>query len=286
MRALEVRGMGANNPASVIANRSSLMQQIQDHVRVGYRYWTAGTVTPDRVHHWVEKAGKLYGVYADRNRRARAKRRGEGCAILLMHEFGTSGVLWWVLLVTGGDHAAHQLETLRDAWDRSSRLKLAETGYELCHVTKAGTTAGRPALSFRMTATCYENWRFRIVDTIRRGDDFTIRQIVESLHSAPGFHGIRKQVKACRALLRATWKRSRAAAPPLALPVRVYYLRRRRILRIPLRVWLADVGSRALPPSEGAFEVKAGADGERLGRKPSRREAQSSLSSGNAVPKS
>jgi hypothetical protein len=220
------------------------MQQIQDYVRVGYRYWVDGTVTPDRVVRWVEKAEKLYDIHADRNRRARAKRRGQGSAVLLLHEFHGSGVLWWVLLVTAGDHAAHQLERLNDALDRSSRLILANTGYELCHLTKPGTAAGRPALTWRMTERCYESWRFRIIDSIRRGNDLAIRQIVASLHSAPGFYGIRKQVKSCRSLLCATWKRSRPAVP-LRLPSKVYYLRRRLIARIPLRTWLADVRRRA-----------------------------------------
>ncbi len=56
--------MRAKQPATVIGNRTSLMQQIQDYVRVGYRYWAVGTVTPARVHRWIEKAQKLYEVHA------------------------------------------------------------------------------------------------------------------------------------------------------------------------------------------------------------------------------
>jgi hypothetical protein len=234
------RKMKSQHAATVITQKSALMQQIQSYVTVGYRYYTSGTVSPERAQPWARKASRLYDAFIDRNRRARAKRRGEGCAVLLLHEANGAGQLWWILLVTANEHAAHQLESLKDAWEQSSRVTL--TGYELCHVTKPG--ASKPVLTWRMTRENYESWRYRIIDTLRRGDNFAIQALVSSLHASPGFHGIRTQVHACRRLLRATWKRLRPSAPPLRLPARVYYLRRRVVLREPLAAWLTRLTER------------------------------------------
>jgi hypothetical protein len=222
--------------AAVILHKTALMLQIQDRVRVGYRFWTAGTVTSERALAWVRKADRLYDVFLDRNRRARAKKeRGEGSAVLLMHEIAGSGTLWWILLVTPHEHAAHQLEPLKNALDRSSRIEL--TGYELCHLTKPGTAA--PVLTWRMTREAYENLRTHIIDTIRRGGAREIRQLIVSLHRSPGFHGIRRQVKACRMLIRGSWRRSRGSQPFPSMPYRVLYLRRRKVLSTPLVTWLS-----------------------------------------------
>jgi len=222
--------------ATVILHKTDLMLQIQDRVRVGYQFWTAGTVTSDRALAWVRKAERLYNVFLDRNRRARAKKdRGEGSAVLLMHEIAGSGTLWWILLVTPNEHPAHQLEPLKSALDRSSRIEL--TGYELCHLTKAGAAA--PALTWRMTREAYESRRTLIIDIIRRGGAREIRQLIVSLHRSPGFHGIRRQVKACRMLIRGSWRRSRGSQPFPSMPSRVLYLRRRKILSVPLATWLS-----------------------------------------------
>jgi hypothetical protein len=223
-----------SKPATVILRKTALMLQIQDYVRVGYRYWTAGTVAPDRALAWVRKASRLYDVYLDRNRRARNKKRGEGSGILLLHEVSGSGHLWWILLVTPGDHLAHQLESLKDAQDRATRIQL--TGYELCYLTKPKSAT--PVLSWRMTRDGYQQWRTHVIDTVRRGSDLEIRQLILSLHRSPGFYGVRCQIKACRRLLRGSWRRSRPSQPCPLMPARVLYLRRRKIVTVPLGAWL------------------------------------------------
>ena len=80
-----------------------------------------------------------YAIDLDRNRRARAKQRGGGCAYLLLHEVSPAALLW-VLLVTAGDHPAHKLEQLRDALNPTQRLELF--GYEFVRMTKAGAPSG------------------------------------------------------------------------------------------------------------------------------------------------
>lgn len=220
---------------AVIVHRTSLMQAVGDRVRAGYHYFATGTVTADRAVTWVRKAQRYYAVNLDRNRRARAKQRGEGCAYLLLHEV-IPGVLLWILLVTTGDHPAHKLEQLRDALDPAQRLELF--GYELVRMTKAG--ADHPVMTWRMAAEAYETLRARVIDTVRRGDTRTVRQLIVSLYRSVGFYGVRSQVGRAVSLLKAEWRRRRGTEPLPRLPKLLPYVRRLRIESIPLPVWLAS----------------------------------------------
>jgi len=219
--------------AKVILHKTAVMLQIQDWVRVGYRFYTCGLVSLDRARAWADKADQLYDVYSVRNRRAREKKHGRGCAVLLMHPIAGSSSLWWILLVTPHGHLAYELEPLKDALEFQIEL----TGYELCHLTKPGAAA--PVLTWRMTREAYENQRTCIIDTVRRGGTRELRRLIVSLHRSPGFYGIRQQVKACRTLLRAALHRSRGNQPEPRLQSRVLCLRRRKVISMPLSKWLS-----------------------------------------------
>lgn len=220
---------------AVIIHRTSLMQGVGDRVRAGYHHFATGMVSADRVIAWVRKAVRYYAIDLDRNRRARAKQRGEGCAYLLMHEI-SPGQLLWVLLVTAGDHPAHKLEQLRDALDPAQRLELF--GYELVRMTKAG--ASHPVWTWRMSAETYEALRARVIDTVRRGDTRTVRQLIVSLYRSVGFYGVRSQVGRTVALLKAEWRRRRGGEPLPRLPKILPYVRRLRIESVPLPAWLSE----------------------------------------------
>lgn len=229
---------------SVIVHRTSLMQAVGDRVRSGYRFYCTGTVNADRGASWVRKACRYYAVDLDRNRRARAKQRGEGCAYLLLHE-DVPGQLLWVLLVTAGDHPAHELERLRDALDPAQRLALF--GYEFVRITKPG--AARPVWTWRMTAEVYESLRTRVIDTAKRGDRHTVRQLIVSLYRSAGFYGVRSQVGRAVSLLRAEWGRRRGNEPLPRMPKLLPYVQRLRIEGIPLPIWRAAVQRNSVAPS-------------------------------------
>lgn len=216
---------------SVIVTRTALMQAVSDAVRVGYYWWCAGVVSPERATAWVRKAERYYAVDLDRNRRARAKARGEGCAKMFLHE-DTPGELTWILVVTDGDHPAHKLEKLQDA--RENALKVF--GYELVRMTRPGSA--HPAWTWRMTRDTFEARRAEVIDTVRRGDDQRTRQLVHSLYAAPGFAGVRKQTGKLAALMRSEWSK-RKQRHGLHLPSKLHYLERTRVDSMPLNVWLS-----------------------------------------------
>jgi hypothetical protein len=218
----------------VIIHRLSLLQRAADLVRTGHYHHATGVVDADKAMSWARKAERYYAVLLDRNRRSRAKARGEGSAYLLLHEI-EAGRLLWVLLVSDGDHPAHRLERLRHALDPTQRLELFE--YELVRMTKEGFD--RPVWTWRMSAETYEALRTRVIDTVRRGDVHTVRQLIASLYRSAGFRAVRSQVGKTVALLRAEWKRRRGTEPLPRLPRLLPYVQRLRIETIPLAVWLS-----------------------------------------------
>lgn len=225
---------------TVIIHRSSFLQSIASYVRLGYRHFVAGTVKAERTLSWSRKANRYYATELDRNRRARAKKRGEGCAVLLMHEH-EPGMLTYVLLVTDGENPAHKLEQLGDAFV-GPRLVLF--GYELIRATRP--LSKHPAVTWRMAENTYRARREEVIDTVRRGDDMRVRQLIHSLHAAPGFAPVRKQTYKLRALLKAEWRRVRGRAPAPAMPGKVAYLARIRIDSMPLNVYLSAIARQNL----------------------------------------
>ena len=210
------------------------MQAVGDRVRLGYRHYCTGTVSAERASSWAHKASRYYAVDLDRNRRARAKKRGDGCAYLLFHEI-EPGLLIWVLLVSPGDHPAHELEQLRDALEPAQRLQLF--GYEFVRLTKEDLD--RPVWTWRMSSETYEALRTNIIDTVRRGDTRAVRQLTMSLYRSVGFRGVRSQVGKAVALLRGEWKRRRGTEPLPRLPRLLPFVQRLRIESVPLTAWLS-----------------------------------------------
>lgn len=235
----------------VITRRTAFQQAISDRVRNGCRFYVTGVVPADRAASWARKAQCYYRVDLDRNARSRAKKAGEGCASLLMHE-SEPGFLTWILLVTGpaGAHPAHTLEKLRDAWG-DDRIRLF--GYELVRLTRWGRTGGKPASkpswSWRMTCEDYESKREAVIDLVRRGDAPSLQRFVHSLFLTPGWAGCRKQVGSLCALMRAEAKRR--GRGHLELPSKLYYVSRLRVETIPLNAWLSNIERRQKPPEVG-----------------------------------
>ena len=220
----------------VIQARAHLMQQVGDHVRNGYRHWITGTVSLERARAWSEKAVKLYDVEQDRDRRARAKKAGRGSAYLLFYSLDRSldtKQLGWILLVTDGDHPAHKLEKLR----RAETAPVSVFGYILVREPKPGEA--HPPWTWRMSRATYQALRERIIDVIRRGSDFDLQQLLKVLRGAPGFAGVRRQIKALHRLIRYEWtaRHGKGALQP-TLP-RIWFAPRMQVVRVPLSAYLA-----------------------------------------------
>lgn len=124
---------------------------------------------------------------------------------------------------------------LPNALEREQRLTLFD--FEL--VRLARPDSAHAAWTWRMSASAYENLRARILDTVRRGDTRTVRQLIISLYRSPGFRGVRSQIGHAVALLRAEWRRRRGGQLLPPLPKLLPYVRRLPNETVPLSMWLS-----------------------------------------------
>jgi len=205
----------------VFKTKTGFMQRILDHVRFNYIFYTTGTVSRSKAKHFVEKFQHFYGVHFDKNQRSKAKKNGHGSASVLFYE-QDSETLFWILLVTPGDHPAHRLERLQNALDPKSRITV--TGYCLSRHIRSGDSA--PSFSWAMTSETYDSWRVRIISLVRTGSPFLIRQAIYSLYHVPGFAISRKQVGKLVSLFKTEWARSRPSQPLPDFPAQLPFVRR------------------------------------------------------------
>ena len=236
----------------VLHSRQTFMQRIADYARTGHVHCTAGEVTLERAPALVRKFARLYGVNLDRNRRFRAKQCGAANAVLLLHSTAaTSGTVRWVLMVTPGDHPAHQLEQLRDATTRHGRFYLYD--YELVrlprpapkrrtaiepvggetpkgephHVLERASGGAATVLTWRMREEVYETWRNRALSAARGHNPLAVQQLLTELYRTPGFSGIRRQVGKTVALLRREYRRRHGSMTEFPKLPHLYYVTRR-----------------------------------------------------------
>lgn len=197
----------------VYDRKTVFMQRLADYVRLGYRHYVLGEVRADRAMALAKKFSRLYEVHLHRNQRARARALGEGAAYAIWFSPHMETVVF-ALLLTPGTHAARQLEKLRDCGDKASRITLGD--YELVQRPREGKAT--PAWTWRLTDDAYEGWRARILEVVRGGSDFVVKQLVDDLLGTPGFAGVREQVKKLKALFRAEWARRRGKQTMPELP--------------------------------------------------------------------
>lgn len=213
------------------------MQRLMDAVLNGYSHYCQGAVSIDRCAKLVNKFELNYHVLADRNERARRKRTGLGNATLILWLHGNV-VLWWLMVTPpgGGDHAAHTIETLRDANQLKGRIEIED--FELVRLPKKFKkqdakkkskvilgAQNNTRLTWRMTAHKYQSWRDSIIESVRHASVHSLDSLLYKLWSLPGFGGIRSQIGNISVLYRNEVKRaSRKAAP--SLPKNLGYVRR------------------------------------------------------------
>ncbi|MEO8407811.1 MAG: hypothetical protein ABI476_05220 [Oxalobacteraceae bacterium] len=138
----------------------------------------------------------------------------------------------WILLVTPGEHPAHQLEQLHDATETAGRITL--TGYELVQLPRPGQE--KPAWTWRMQDATYQGWRLRLITAARRRLPLLTSEVAQ-LARTPGFAGCRAQSKKLLQLAAGEWRRRHGDAPPLVLP-RLPYLQRLPNGGAALTLWL------------------------------------------------
>lgn len=213
-----------------IHRKVAYMQRIADYIGHGYTRYTDGRVLITKAAKLAERFARIYRVDLDVFERARGKKLGLGNAVLLMHQPGDSPELYWILLVSPGDHPAEVMEKLKDC--RAAPIEL--TGYELVRQTKAAPeraagsvkSLGKTVWTWRMTNARYEGLREVFISLIRQKQISAFYAELADLFKSPGFSGIRSQVGHLWALIGAEWKRRIGLDAELPKKPFLFYTRR------------------------------------------------------------
>lgn len=188
--------------------KTQAMQRILFLVSHGYTHFTTGEISIKKVDSLTFKFQDRYCTNATEQQRYRNKKKGKSNAFLVLWQQDENNIYWW-LLSTLGEGLIFDLEVLRDATNKKTRLQL--TGYELLKTPREDCSA---QWTWRMTSSTYNHWKMRLTQAIRKRNDDLINQSLYSLRRVPGFSEIRKQAFNLVKLAKADWKRSQKGEWP------------------------------------------------------------------------
>jgi hypothetical protein len=196
----------------VFTSKTVFLQRVQEAVCDGYRHWTMGSVPLAAAQKLARKFKAAYAVDVDKNERYRRKGLGMGNARLLFR-WSEEQHVDFMLLVSKGDHPAHQMEKLID----SARTPVTYRELELVALTFAGRS--KPSMTWRMRADTVEAWQKRLHASTAHYNRRDLFLCWHSLYRTPGFAGIRKQVGDLVSFWRREWRQLRGDAPcPVCYP--------------------------------------------------------------------
>lgn len=227
--------MSGHSDVLVLDTKTQLMQSLQRAVGHGFPYHTTGTVPLDKARRLTKKFRDLYLVHLTAQERWRRRKLRLGNARLFLWREKPDSDLTFFLLVSEGEHPAHDLEKLKDGRRDGQRLRL--TGYELVPHQREGEA--HHSWTWRMTKQTADDWRARILQAVRHQNRTDMAQAWHSLHHTPGFGGNRAQVRVLVKLFRAEWKRR--SKQPWPLPsMRNRYVEMMKMSGKPLYLLLGD----------------------------------------------
>lgn len=197
---------------TVLTSKTVFLQRVQEAVIAGYRHHTQGTIAIEKAPGLFRKFKDLYLVHLDKNARYRRKAAALGNARLIVR-FNEDADLDFFLLISPGEHPAHQLEKLGDIRKRP----LVYKEFELILQTLKGRD--KPGLTWRLSMDTIEAWRQRLHLHTVHYNRFELFRAWHSLYRVPGFGGIRRQVGELVCYWRKEWKQHRGLdACPMSFP--------------------------------------------------------------------
>lgn len=222
---------------TVVRHKTSLMQELLTRVSRGYEWHLSGEIDAKKVPALIEKFAQKYHIFADKNQRHYRKCKGRANAILFLYpQKYTTGFFWW-LLATDGDGAVHEQEALKQVCQHPITWG---SEYEIKHLSSPDK---KTRWTWRMTKAQYHAWHERIRLSIRsRTTEAAIQAAIWVLFRAPGFRGIREQVKQLRYQIIKEWQRTRKDRDELpSLPDFIGYRRYKEDEKIPVSVLLKRI---------------------------------------------
>jgi hypothetical protein len=193
----------------IITHKTDAMRKVQLLVSRGYSRYVSGEIDRRKAKALYLKFLDRYEVERSHQQRYRMKLAGVANSHLVMWLNPESKKVHWWLLATAGEGLVTDVENLKDATAKKSRIEL--TGYELLKAPRKDLPA---AWTWQMTSENYKAWQERIRAAVRHKSDDLIRQALYSLKRVPRFSQSRKQAFALVSLMKKEWKRTQKGELP------------------------------------------------------------------------
>ena len=193
----------------IFCYRSDAMKRILHHCSHAYTRYTSGKISPEKAHSLCLKFKDRYEIERTVQQRFRAKAKGQANSQLVMLFEKESNIVFWWLLVTPGKGLVDQMEDLKDALGRKSRIEFG--GYELAIMPRKGR---KPSWTWRMTAENKEAWRERLQVAVRARNDDLMKQALYSLKRTQGFAESRRDAFKLFNEAKGYWKKKRRSDWP------------------------------------------------------------------------
>jgi hypothetical protein len=183
----------------LILTRMAFLQQIQRLAASGYFFYKSEVIHADKLASATKAFKEKYKVNPTSQQAWRAKLKGKASAHLLIYpnldEYESQDFVY-VLMVSAGEHPAHDNETLLDLRKRSERLSII--GYELI---QKPDPRGKQSFTFRMNNDVYGTLRTQLIQAIRHKNEHELIEVVRKINYITSFNGIKQQKRSLRVVL-------------------------------------------------------------------------------------
>ena len=210
--------------------KTDAMQRLCLLLGKGYVHYTHGIVQPHKAATLHERFIQRYEIDRDVDRRYRCKRRGITNSFLVMYYCNHDQVIRWWLVNTLGHATVNELEQLKDARDRNTRLPFPAPSvfykkhnqeppmYEMVrlkHTTRRSNPANTPEWTWQFEKGAYDRQLHQLqllvswvkVKNGQPTNDSALVTQLESLKRTPGFFQSRRQAFALFQETKKRWKR-------------------------------------------------------------------------------
>lgn len=207
-------------------SKRAAMRVILETVQRGSRFWSTGTVPPEKALRFAAKMAERYRADANQAQRAYTKSKGQANTTLLMYP-EDNGVLRWWLLATPGVEPVHTQECLADTFNKRTPLTWGGQ-YELVHEQRPKSHGGSRVWTWRVAPQRYAELEaaMRVLAASpgahSRSDD--LAALVLAVMRMPGFHGVRQQQLTLLEIGREMWTRTYSKSASFPWPDKVPYL--------------------------------------------------------------
>lgn len=177
----------------LITRRISFLQAIQKAAFNGYVHYTTGRVSVEKFPAFVKKINEQYlpNLTSQQNYRRKLKGLARAKFYCYPDEQDPSGLMiFFVIMITEGQHPAFELEQLQDLRLKKSRLIYSD--YELI---QKPSVDNKSHFTFKLTTESYNYYLDRLRQAVQSKSRNRIELIIKKLSNLSGFSGVRLQKK-------------------------------------------------------------------------------------------